>query len=429
MQLFSFPDGDTMSIAYFTENSTIKFLFLEKKPEKGGLEMEKPIVTVGTVGAGYAAHLHGNGYEKVSGITVRLKTVCDLNLELAKKVQQRFGYEQAVSDYHQMLADPEIDVIDIVMPPFLHTTVAMEAMEAGKHVICEKPLTGYFGQKGQENIGATVPKSEMYRKCLEDMDRLKEVVERTGKKFMYAENFVYATPVQKAAEIIRAKKTKLLYMKGEESLKGSSSPVAGQWNKVGGGTLMRTGTHPMGGMLWLKQQEAIARGENITIQSVSCDVGRATQCLTEEEHRYISARPEDVEDFGVITVTFSDGTKAICIASDTVLGGSRNYIEVYGNNTALNCNITPTDLLNTYFLDEDGLDDVNISEMLPRKLGWNKAFVSDEIIRGYMGELQDFVETIAYDRKPVSDFTLAYDTTKVIYAAYQAAEEGRRIDF
>lgn len=391
--------------------------------------MEKPIVTVGTVGAGYAAYLHGNGYEKVSGITVRLKTVCDLNLELAKKVQQRFGYEQAVRDYHEMLADPEIDVIDIVVPPFLHTTVAMEAMEAGKHVICEKPLTGYFGQKGQENIGVTVPKSEMYRKCLEDMDRLKEVVERTGKKFMYAENFVYATPVQKAAEIIRAKKTKLLYMKGEESLKGSSSPVAGQWNKVGGGTLMRTGTHPMGGMLWLKQQEAIARGETITIQSVSCDVGRATRCLTEEEHRYISARPEDVEDFGVITVTFSDGTKAICIASDTVLGGSRNYIEVYGNNTALNCNITPTDLLNTYFLDEDGLDDVNISEMLPRKLGWNKAFVSDEIIRGYMGELQDFVETIAYDRKPVSDFTLAYDTTKVIYAAYQAAEEGRRIDF
>lgn len=391
--------------------------------------MEKPIVTVGTVGAGYAAYLHGNGYEKVSGITVRLKTVCDLNLELAKKVQQRFGYEQAVRDYHQMLADPEIDVIDIVVPPFLHTTVAMEAMEAGKHVICEKPLTGYFGQKGQENIGVTVPKSEMYRKCLEDMDRLKEVVERTGKKYMYAENFVYATPVQKAAEIIRAKKTKLLYMKGEESLKGSSSPVAGQWNKVGGGTLMRIGTHPMGGMLWLKQQEAIARGETITIQSVSCDVGRATRCLTEEEHRYISARPEDVEDFGVITVTFSDGTKAICIASDTALGGSRNYIDIYGNNTALNCNITPTDLLNTYFLDEDGLDDVDISEMLPRKLGWNKVFVSDEIIRGYMGELQDFVETIAYDRKPVSDFTLAYDTTKVIYAAYQAAEEGRRIDF
>ena len=391
--------------------------------------MKKSVVTIGTVGAGYAAYLHGNGYEKVSGISVRLKTVCDLNLDLAKKVQERYGYEQTSCDYRELLADPEIDVIDIVLPPFLHTKIAMEAMEAGKHVICEKPLTGYFGNPGQENIGTTVRKSEMYRQCLEEMDLLKEVVERTGKKFMYAENFVYATPVQKAAEIIRAKKTKLLFMKGEESLKGSSSPVAGKWNKTGGGTLMRTGTHPMGGMLWLKQQEAIARGENITIQSVSCDVGCATQCLTEEEHRHISARPEDVEDYGIISVTFSDGTKALCIASDTVLGGTKNYIEVYGNNAVLNCNITPTDLLNTYFLDEDGLEDVNISEMLPRKLGWNKAFVSDEMIRGYIGELQDFVETVAYDREPTSNFTLAYDVTKVLYAAYQSAEEGRRIEF
>ena len=391
--------------------------------------MKKSVVTIGTVGAGYAAYLHGNGYEKVSGISVRLKTVCDLNLDLAKKVQERYGYEQTSCDYRELLADPEIDVIDIVLTPFLHTKIAMEAMEAGKHVICEKPLTGYFGNPGQENIGTTVRKSEMYRQCLEEMDLLKEVVERTGKKFMYAENFVYATPVQKAAEIIRAKKTKLLFMKGEESLKGSSSPVAGKWNKTGGGTLMRTGTHPMGGMLWLKQQEANARGENITIQSVSCDVGCATQCLTEEEHRHISARPEDVEDYGIISVTFSDGTKALCIASDTVLGGTKNYIEVYGNNAVLNCNITPTDLLNTYFLDEDGLEDVNISEMLPRKLGWNKAFVSDEMIRGYIGELQDFVETVAYDREPTSNFTLAYDVTKVLYAAYQSAEEGRRIEF
>lgn len=390
---------------------------------------KKKSVVIGTVGAGYAAYLHGNGYEKVNGVAVRLKTVCDLNLPLAEKVKERYGYEQAVSDYHLLLEDPEIDVIDIVLPPFLHTSVAIEAMEAGKHVICEKPLTGYFGRPGEENIGVTTPKSEMLRQCLSEMDRLKAVVEKTGKKFMYAENFVYATPVQKAAEIIRAKKTKLLFMKGEESLKGSSSPVAGRWSKTGGGILMRTGTHPMGGMLWLKQQEALARGEKITVKSVSCDVGRVTSCLTEAEHRHIAARPEDVEDYGVISVAFSDGTKALCIASDTVLGGTKNYIEIYGNNTALNCNITPTDLLNTYFLDEDGLEDVEISEMLPSKLGWNKAFVNDEIIRGYMGELQDFAETVAYDREPASGFDLAYETTKVIYAAYQSAEEGRRIDF
>lgn len=386
-------------------------------------------VTIGTVGAGYAAYLHGNGYEKVCGVSVRLKTVCDVKLELAEKVKVRYGYERAVSDFQEILADPEIDIVDIVLPPFLHTRFAIEAMRAGKDVICEKPLTGYFGEPGQENVGTTVPKGEMLRHCLVEMDELKEVVRQTGRKFMYAENFVYAPPIQKAADIIRAKKTKLLFMKGEESLKGSSSPVAGKWNRTGGGTLTRTGAHPMGGMLWLKQQEAAARGEEITVKSVSCDVGRVTGCLNEEEHRHIAARPEDVEDYGVASLTFSDGTKALCIASDAVLGGTKNYIEIYGSNTAMNCNITPTDLLNTYFLDEDGLENEPISEMLPKKLGWNKAFVSDEIIRGYVGELQDFMEAVAYDREPASGFDLAYETTRVLYAAYQSAEEGRVIEF
>lgn len=311
--------------------------------------IRKKKVVVGTIGAGYAAALHGNGYKKVSGVEVVLKTICDLNTQLANKIRDEFGYSHVEADFQAVLADPEIDVIDIVLPPFLHVPVAVEALKAGKHVICEKPLTGYFGPRGQENVGKTVPKAEMYKSCVTEMDKLAKVIAQTDRKFMYAENFVYATPVQKAAEIIRAKQTKILFMKGEESLKGSSSPVAGFWNKTGGGTLIRTGTHPLSGMLWLKNQEAQIRGEKITISSVNCDVGVTTAVLTDEEHKHISARPQDVEDYGVISITFSDGTKALCIASDTVLGGTKNYIEIYGNNTALNCNITPTDLLNTYF--------------------------------------------------------------------------------
>lgn len=390
-------------------------------------KMETKTVVIGTVGAGYAAALHGNGYKKVNGVNVRLKTICDLNTELAEKIQKEYSYEQICSDYHEMLNDPEIDVIDIVLPPFLHTQVAKEALQANKHVICEKPLTGYFGKPGEENIGKTTSKQEMYEACMKEMDELRPVVEKSNCKFMYAENFVYATPIQKSAEILRAKKSKILFMKGEESLKGSSSALAGYWNKTGGGTLIRTGTHPLAGMLWLKSQEAKARGEKITVTEICCDVGQATACLTEDEHQHIAARPQDVEDYGVISITFSDGTKALCIASDTVLGGTKNYVEIYANNAALNCNITPTDILNAYFLDEDGMDDVYLAEMLPTTIGWNKAFVSDEIIRGYMGEMQDFMECVAYDREPASDFELAYETTKVMYAAYQSAEEGRRI--
>ena len=389
--------------------------------------MNQHTVTIGTVGAGYAARLHGNGYKRVSGIHVRLKTICDVNLALAESVKQQYGYEQAIADYEAMLADPEIDVIDIVTPPFLHCAMAIKALKAGKHVICEKPLTGYFGKPGEENVGF-IKKAYMYQQVLAEMDELKKVVEATDRKFMYAENFVYATPVQKAAELIRAKRSKVLFMKGEESLKGSSSPVAGKWNKTGGGILVRTGTHPLTGMLWLKQREAAARGETITVKSVSADVGVTTACLTEYEHRHICARPEDVEDYAAVTVTFSDGTKCLTIASDTVLGGSKNYIEVYSNDSTLMCNITPTDILNTYFLDEEGLEDVYLAEMLPAKLGWNKSFVSDEVIRGYMGEMQDFMEAVAFDRAPASGFDIAYETTKIMYAAYLSAEEGRRVE-
>ncbi|MBR1439442.1 MAG: Gfo/Idh/MocA family oxidoreductase [Synergistaceae bacterium] len=202
-------------------------------------------VIIGTAGAGYAARLHGNGYRNVSSIPFRLKTVCDLNIELAEKVRKDFGYESITDDYDSMLADPEINVIDIVTPPFLHIPMAVKALRAGKHVICEKPLTGYFGRNGEDNIGLTTPRSVMYQEVLNSMNELREVLRETGRKFMYAENFVYAPPVQKAAEIIRAKRSKILFMKGEESLKGSSSPVAGKWNRTGGGTLIRTGTHPL----------------------------------------------------------------------------------------------------------------------------------------------------------------------------------------
>lgn len=387
----------------------------------------KPVV-IGTAGAGYAARLHANGYKNVSNIPFRLKAICDVNTKLAEALKDEFSYESIESDFDTMLKDEDIDVIDIVTPPFLHIPMAIKALNAGKHVICEKPLTGYFGAFNEENVGLDTPRSIMYEKVLSSMNELGEILRNTDRKFLYAENFIYASPVQKAAEIIRARKSKILFMKGEESLKGSSSPLAGKWNRTGGGSLIRTGTHPLSGMLWLKKQEARARNEDVKISSVVADTGTTTKILTEHEHRHIAAYPEDVEDYAAVTLTFSDGTKCLTIASDTVLGGTKNYIEIYSNDSSLICNITPTDILNTYFLDEEGLENIYISEMLPSKLGWNKAFVNDEIIRGYSGELRDFLETIAFDREPLSGFDIAYETVQVIYAAYLSAQEGRRVD-
>jgi len=390
--------------------------------------MNKQTICIGMAGAGRATELHMEAYAYVRGINLRYKKIIARRKERAIAGKERYGFEMAVDTFEELVDDEEIDVIDICTPPYVHVEMIEQALRAGKYVICEKPLTGYFGEDGDgELVGKNVTRAQMYEKVLESMEKLRKVVEQYPNKFFYAENFVYAPAIQRMAEMIRKKQSRILCMKGEESLKGSSSPVAGYWNRNGGGTFMRTGTHPLTAILWLKQVEAEARGCVIMPESIIADMGHITETLTEYEHRHIAAKPVDVEDYGTASITFSDGTKAIITATDTLLGGSRNYVEAYCNDAVLYANLTLTDLMSSYFLDEERLDDVYISEMLPSKTGWNHPFVADEIIRGYVAEIQDFMECIIHDRKPLSDFELAYDTVKVIYAAYLSAEEDRRI--
>ncbi len=386
-------------------------------------------ICIGMAGAGRATELHMNALRRFSGVPVCNKHIIARRYEQVNEAKRRFDFQKASLDYEDLLSDPEIDVIDVCTPPYMHETMVVQALEAGKHVICEKPLSGYFGRPGdQEPIGLCVSKAVMYDALLEDLDRMKDIVSHSEKKFMYAENFIYAPAVNKAAEIIQKKRSRILYAKGEESLKGSSSPVAGQWSKTGGGTFIRTGAHPLSAILWLKQLEASVRGEQIYVKNVFADMGQITSSLSQYEHRHIAARPVDVEDCGTVLLNFSDGSKAVIIATDTLLGGSKNYVELYCNDAAIYCNLTMSDLMSTYFLDEDRLDDVYISEMLPSKTGWNHPFLEDEIIRGYVDEMRDFMEAIYYDREPRSGFDVAYDTAKIIYAAYKSAEIGVAVE-
>ena len=385
-------------------------------------------VTVGVIGAARALELHMFGYKR-SSIPVRLKTLMARRPEQIRKAVELYGFEKGTTDFDDLLNDPEIDVIDICTPPYVHKEEIIRAMCAGKHVICEKPLLGYFGRSGDpEPIGEKVSKKFMFECLLEDLDELRSVVKESGRRFMYAENFVYSPAVLKAGEIIRARKSRILYMKGEESLKGSSSHVAGEWNKTGGGIFMRNGVHPLGAILYLKEQESISQGHNVTVKSVFGDMGYATRRLSEYEHRHIAARPHDVEDAGTAVTTFTDGSKATIISTDNLLGGSKNYVEVYANDTAINCRLTMNDAMETYMVDADGMEDVYLSEMLPIVTGWNKPFVADEMLRGYCNEIVDFMGAVLEDREAEGCFDLAAQVARVVYAAYYSDEVGRRID-
>jgi predicted dehydrogenase len=384
-------------------------------------------IRVGLVGCGFVSELHMHAFRRVYGVRVEVAAVAargDRVLEFA----DRHNIARVYRNFADVIADADLDVIDICTPPNLHTGMIVGAMQAGKHVICEKPFAGYFGREGDKQpIGKHVPKALMYERVLEEMDATRAAIERTGRLFMYAEDWIYAPAVTKTAEIIRATKDKILFMKGEESHSGSHAAHAAQWAMTGGGSLIRMGCHPLSAVLYLKQVEAQARGENIRVASVTCDVGNVTAGLKPEERTYIKANPVDVEDWGTLTATFSDGTKATVFSGDMIMGGVRNLIETYTSGGSLFANITPNTHLMSYQTSEEKLASVYITEKVDRKTGWQYVCLEEEWTRGYLQEIQDFMECVATGRQPLSDLALAYETIKVNYAGYWAAEEGRRV--
>ncbi|MCI5944202.1 MAG: Gfo/Idh/MocA family oxidoreductase [Eubacterium sp.] len=384
---------------------------------------------IAIIGCGFAGNFHSNAWTKVNYIDIKLKAAVDNDVARAEALKEKWGYEYATADYDKVLADPEIDIIDIALPPFLHLPFAYKAMEAGKHVICDKPLTGYFGKEGDEKpVGEKVPKAKMYASILEDLEEAREKIGGSDKLFMYAENYIYSPAIVKAAEILRKKKSRVIYMNAECSVHGSTSPLSKDWNLVGGGSIMRLGSHPIAGVLYLKQVEAEVRGYEIRPVSVVADTGRIVAGFPEEDKKHILSKFNDVEDFGHVTITFSDGTKAVILSSEHYMGGIQNHINIITNDGVLECKMTPPDNMRSFFMDDEGLEDVYISENLRCKTGWNSVFVAEETLRGYTAELQAFAEDAIAGRQPESGLDIAIETTKIMYAAYVSADEGRRVD-
>ena len=96
-------------------------------------------INTAVFGTGFVGRVHVDGIRRVSG--VNLYGIAEARVELAQKLVDEFGATRAVSDFHELLADPNVDAVHVCTPNALHFPMAKAAMEAGKHVLCEKPLT------------------------------------------------------------------------------------------------------------------------------------------------------------------------------------------------------------------------------------------------------------------------------------------------
>lgn len=135
-------------------------------------------ICVGIVGLGLAATAHIRGY--LSHPAAQVLAVCDSDGERAAAFGARYGIERIYTSFADLLADGDVDLIDIATPTYLHATMARQAAEAGKHIHCEKPFC---------------------RSVAEGMDAVRAVV-GAGVKLLVGETYVFLSSHMKARALI-----------------------------------------------------------------------------------------------------------------------------------------------------------------------------------------------------------------------------------
>jgi predicted dehydrogenase len=164
------------------------------------MSAKKPL-NLGLVGYGFMGRTHSNAYKRVNDffeVAYRpvLKAVCGRTAEGATAFAEKWGYESIETDWRKLLARKDIDVIDICTPNNTHAEIAIAAAQAGKMVLCEKPLAMNLVE-GQAMVDAIekagVPNTVWYNyRRIPAVTLAKQLIDsgRLGKIFHYRANFL-----------------------------------------------------------------------------------------------------------------------------------------------------------------------------------------------------------------------------------------------
>jgi predicted dehydrogenase len=164
--------------------------------------MPKKQIRIGLIGYGFMGRAHSNAYAQVGHFFPSKKTelvlqaVCARDKKNATEFARKWGYASVETDWRKLIARDDIDLIDIAVPNNLHAEMAIAAAEAGKMIICEKPLA--LNPAQAEEMVKAVQKARVpnmvwynYRRC-PAVTLAKEIIDagKLGKIFHYRANFL-----------------------------------------------------------------------------------------------------------------------------------------------------------------------------------------------------------------------------------------------
>ncbi|MCB0826252.1 MAG: Gfo/Idh/MocA family oxidoreductase [Armatimonadetes bacterium] len=270
--------------------------------------MSKPVLTVGMIGYQFMGRAHSNAYRQVGRFfdlpcDVRMKTVCGRTESAVKEAADQLGWEGYATDWRAVIADPEIDIIDISTPGNTHCEIAIAAAEAGKIVFCEKP------------IGNT----------LDEAERMWAAVEKSGKPSAVFHNY------RKAPAVALAKKW-------------VASGKLGEIHHFRARYLQDWIADPEFPMVWRLKKATTGSGALGDIGSHIIDLARHLVGEFSEvcgmTHTFISERPDgqggrdqvDVDDAAIWMARLGDGTLGSFEASRFAVGRkNHNTFEINGS--------------------------------------------------------------------------------------------------
>lgn len=326
-------------------------------------------VRIGLIGCGSIAEVHVNGYLKVTE-QAQVTAVCDVSEPLAQqRAAKAGGYARIFSDYATLLAEGDVDAVDICLPHHLHKDAIVAAANAGKHILCEKPLC----------------------LTLEQAAEVKRAVTANGVTLMCAHNQLFIPAIQRAKQLISEGALGQLYtIRTVDSFYHNFDPKTIGWRAnramIGGGELIDTGYHPSYMLLYLATSEP----------------SEVTALLSNHRLHFM-----DGEDSAQVLVRFSDGAVGNIVTSwAQEAAPNTERFSVVG------------ELGRLYSLGSD--------------LYVNLRGKPDEVIQlpsinTFDAEIADFVACLIEKRRPMQAEDNGISVLKVILGAYQSEAEKRTI--
>jgi len=339
------------------------------------------MIRVGIVGSGFAAEAHAEALKRVP--TAELVAVASPTEEHVRAFARRHAIGHAYTDYRQLLAREDIDLITVACPNYLHRDVTVEAARAGKHVVCEKPLAMNLGE------------------C----DEMIEACRVAGIKLMYAEQLCFAPKYVRAKQLAdEAALGRVYYVRQLECHYGPHSDWFWDVDLSGGGVLMDMGCHSIQFARWIY--------DNAPVESVYAELGT-----------HVHSGRTRGEDHSLCVLRFEGGRVAVAENSWARAGGVDDRAEIYGSQ-----GLTVADLLRGSALvtfSEPGYG--YAVEKAPRTQGWTFTVFDEAWNYGFPQEMAHFVECVAEDRPPLATGEDGRAVLEIICAAYESARTGRRV--